>query len=94
MVLRHRRDMRDFIGADGDMFGDPAWQIALAAFQAEEPMSDTALLETAGLSSTGTLGARWIRLLIQRDWIERNADDDLLATDKMVAILSGYFART
>ena len=53
-----------------------------------------ALLETAGLSPTGTLGARWVRLLIQRDWIERNADGDLLATDKMVAILSGYFART
>ncbi|KTT68674.1 hypothetical protein [Sphingomonas sanguinis] len=94
MVLRHRRDMRDFLGADVDMFGDPAWQIALAAFQAEAPMSDAALLETAGLSPTGTLGARWVRLLIQRDWIERNADGDLLATDKMVAILSGYFART
>ncbi|QXT36932.1 hypothetical protein KV697_06445 [Sphingomonas sanguinis] len=93
MILRHRRDVRALAGSDGDMFGDPAWEIALAVFQAEGPQSDAALLETAGLSPTGVVGERWIKLLLARDWVERCEEGHLRATDKMVTILNGYFTR-
>lgn len=93
MILKHRRDVRAMAGGDGDMFGDPAWEIALAVFQAEGRESDSALLETAGLSSAGVVGARWIKLLLARGWVERHEDGHLQATDKMVRILDGYFTR-
>jgi hypothetical protein len=93
MMLKHRRDVRAIAGGDGDMFGDPAWEIALAVFHAEGQESDAALLETAGLSPTSPVGARWINLLLARGWVERREDGHLHATGKMVTILNGYFAR-
>lgn len=93
MILAQRRDMRALTGEDSDMFGDPAWEIALAVFQAEAALGDAALLEAAGLSPSGTTGPRWIALLLSRGWIERDAEGRLQATDKMVAILNDYFHR-
>ncbi|WP_322963084.1 hypothetical protein [Sphingomonas fuzhouensis] len=93
MILRHRRDMRVIAGADGDMFGDPAWEIALAVFIAEGPCSDDAVLDAAGLSPTGMVGARWIGLLLARDWVARDAGGYLHATDKMARMLTGYFSQ-
>lgn len=93
LILKRRREVRALAGGDGDMFGDPAWEIALAVFQAEGQESDAALMETAGLSATGAVGGRWIKLLLARDWIERRADGHLYATDKTVTFLNGYFTR-
>lgn len=93
LILKRRREVRALAGGDGDMFGDPAWEIALAVFQAEGQESDAALMETAGLSATGAVGGRWIKLLLARDWIERRADGHLHATDKTVTFLNGYFNR-
>ena len=56
MILKHRRDMRAIAGPDGDLFGDPAWEIALAVFQTDGRESDAALLDKAGLSATGIVG--------------------------------------
>lgn len=91
MILKHRRDMRAIAGPDGDLFGDPAWEIALAVFQTDGRESDAALLDKAGLSATGIVGARWIRLLLARGWVERDEDGYLRATEKMVAALNRYF---
>ncbi len=93
LILKRRREVRALAGGDGDMFGDPAWEIALAVFQAEGQESDAALMETAGLSATGAVGGRWIKLLLARDWVERRADGHLYATDKTVTFLNGYFTR-
>ncbi|KTW00237.1 hypothetical protein NS355_04890 [Sphingomonas yabuuchiae] len=93
MILKRRRDVRAIAGGDADMFGDPAWEIALAVFHAEGNESDAALLEMAGLSPSGQVGERWIRLLLARDWVERRDDGHLHATEKMLTILNGYFTR-
>lgn len=93
MILRHRRDVRAMAGEDGDLFGDPAWEIMLAVFVADPPRDDAAALEAAGVSIDGSVGARWIRLLIMRGWVERTGDGMLCATTKGEGILRGYFER-
>lgn len=93
IILKHRRDMRGLAGEDADLFGDPAWELTLAIFQAEEAQGDAALLESVGLSPHDLVGRRWIALLIDRDWIERDASGHLCATAKSRAVLQGYFTR-
>ena len=98
MILKHRRDVRGLAGDDGELFGDPGWEITLAVYDAEGALDDAAMLERAGLSPTGTVGPRWIALLIQRGWIVRDAASSdgaghLRATEKAETILSRYFAR-
>jgi len=98
MILKHRRDVRGLAGDDGELFGDPAWEIALAVYDAEGALDDAAILERAGLSPTGTVGPRWIALLIDRGWIVRDAGLDegtghLRATEKAETILYRYFTR-
>lgn len=93
MILKHHQEVRAIAGGDADMFGDPAWEIALAVFHAEGQENDAALLEMAGLSPSGQVGGRWIKLLLARGWVERRDDGHLHATEKMITILNGYFAR-
>ncbi|OMJ33484.1 hypothetical protein BSZ14_02690 [Sphingomonas sp. Sph1(2015)] len=93
MILKHHQEVRAIAGGDADMFGDPAWEIALAVFHAEGQENDAALLEMAGLSPSGQVGGRWIKLLLARGWVERRDDGHLHATEKMITILNGYFTR-
>jgi hypothetical protein len=93
MILKHHQEVRAIAGGDADMFGDPAWEIALAVFHAEGQENDAALLEMVGLSPSGQVGGRWIKLLLARGWVERRDDGHLHATEKMITILNGYFTR-
>ncbi|MFN3776549.1 hypothetical protein ACR720_07450 [Sphingomonas parapaucimobilis] len=93
MILKHHQEVRAIAGGDADMFGDPAWEIALAVFHAEGQENDAALLEMAGLSPSGQVGGRWIKLLLARGWVERRDNGHLHATEKMITILNGYFTR-
>ncbi|MCT8001718.1 hypothetical protein NZL82_07475 [Sphingomonas sanguinis] len=91
MILRHRRGVRAMARADGDLFGDPAWEILLAIFAADVPQSETAILEAAGFAPDGLVGARWVRLLMARDWVARTLEGRLRLTDKGLASLSAIF---
>ncbi|GAM00240.1 hypothetical protein [Sphingomonas parapaucimobilis] len=93
MILKHHQEVRVIAGGDADMFGDPAWEIALAVFHAEGQENDAALLEMAGLSPSCQVGGRWIKLLLARGWVERRDNGHLHATEKMITILNGYFTR-
>lgn len=93
MILRHRRDVRALAGEDGDLFGDPAWEIMLAVFAADPPRDDASILAAADMLADGSVGPRWIAVLIRRDWVERTDQGQLRATTKGEAILNGYFRR-
>ena len=93
MILLHRQHVRAMAGPDGDLFGDPAWEIVLAVYVAQHLQEDAAILDAAGLPGDGVAGTRWIDLLIARDWIERSEHGRLSATAKCRAILEAYFQR-
>ncbi|WP_267434741.1 hypothetical protein [Sphingomonas sp. GM_Shp_1] len=93
MILRRRRDIRAMAGPDADLFSDPAWEIMLAVFVADEPQSDATLFDAAGMPGDSVAGAESIALLIARDWIERTGAGHLRATEKSRAILEQYFQR-
>lgn len=93
MILQSRREVRRLAGEDADLFGDPAWEIILAVFEAEGGQADAVLLESIGLSPHNLVGRRWVALLIERGWIERTEAGHLCVTDKSRAMLHGYFTR-
>lgn len=91
MILKHRRDVRDMAGEDADLFGDPAWEIILAVFQAEVGQGDLEVLEAVNLPRHHLAGRRWIALLIDRGWIERDEAGLLRASERTRATLHRHF---
>ena len=91
MILNQRIELRRIAGPCADMFGDPAWEIIIALFEAGEPLPDEALLNAIGLSPEGLTGPRWIALLVQRGWVERH-EDGLTLGAPAEAMLTRYFA--
>lgn len=90
LILAHRRDLRALAGADGDMFGDPAWEILLALFQADVPMGEGELLSTVGFAPEAAAPRRWIWLLIERGWLVQEAGGLVLGAPA-IAMLDRYF---
>lgn len=93
MILKHRRDVRRLADEDADLFGDPAWEITLAVFHMSGKLDDAGALEAADLAPDGTVGRRWIALLIRRGWLARDEGGYLSATARAETALQSYFTR-
>ncbi|WP_343529041.1 hypothetical protein [Sphingomonas sp.] len=93
LILAKRHELRRIAGEDAEMFGDPAWEILLSLFQAEEPMTEAAVLDKAGLSSGAGVARRWIALLVDRDWVVRDDDGHLSLGTHGQERLARYFSQ-
>lgn len=94
-ILRSRR-RRDYIfGAN--LFGEPAWDILLSLFLAEQQQIRTTISDACRASaSPQTTGLRWIRVLEEQGWIARECDRldgrrvYLTLTDQADAVMQSY----
>jgi len=69
------RQRRAEVFGDGDLFGEPAWDIFLALYaaqEAEHKLSVTGVCEVAGVPLA--TGLRWIEKLEKEGWVYRTSD--------------------
>lgn len=72
-IIKSRR-LRD-VAFGADIFGEPAWDILLELYLAQQQQRRTTISDACRASaSPQTTGLRWIRLLEERGWVKRHSD--------------------
>lgn len=70
-----RRARRIFFGGNADLFSEPAWDMLLDLFIAQEKGNDLSVSDTCiGASVPATTGLRWIALLESRGLVAKVRD--------------------
>ena len=93
------RQRRAAVFGSSDLFGEPAWDIFLALYAAQEAqhkLSVTGVCEVAGVPLA--TGLRWIEKLEKEDWVYRTQDPVdrrrswLLLTERASNVMGEYLA--
>jgi DNA-binding MarR family transcriptional regulator len=93
------RQRRSDVFGDGDLFGEPAWDIFLALYAAQEAqhkLSVTGVCDVAGLPLA--TGLRWIEKLEKEGWVYRTPDPVdrrrtwLILTERASNVMRDYLA--
>ena len=97
-IVLSRQRRADVFG-DGDLFGEPAWDIFLALYaaqEAEHKLSVTGVCDVAGVPLA--TGLRWIEKLEKEGWVYRTPDPVdrrrtwLLLTERASNVMRDYLA--
>jgi DNA-binding MarR family transcriptional regulator len=93
------RQRRAAMFRDDDLFGEPAWDIFLALYTAEEAQHELSVTDVCGAAGVPmATGLRWIGRLEKKGWIYRTPDPVdrrrfwLLLTERASTVMSDYLA--
>jgi DNA-binding MarR family transcriptional regulator len=93
-----RQRRADMFG-DGDLFGEPAWDIFLALYAAQEAQHKLSVTGVCGVAGVPlATGLRWIEKLEKEDWVYRAPDPVdrrrswLLLTERASNVMRDYLA--
>ena len=93
------RQRRADVFGDGDLFGEPAWDIFLALYAAQEAQQKLSISSVCDIAAVPpTTGLRWIGKLEKDGWVYRTPDPVdrrrfwLLLTERASNVMRDYLA--